>query len=178
MRNIFTFGLGEIFDFFDLNEEIEDAERIISTARQNVQQCEESIRNANAGLQRIQNELDRLQYLRKTVHNHDTALNEAVAHGERLRTKTIELTNKSLDISVYVGKLAAKTETLGLNFTAQDFARGVLDFREVMMSERRVSGLLENDPGALQETLEMIGRSDIGLGGGVHGHIGDIDDMM
>ncbi|KAG6379915.1 hypothetical protein JVT61DRAFT_10481 [Boletus reticuloceps] len=56
VRNIFTLGLGEVFDFFDLNEEIEDAERTVASAEKNARACEQSIRRAVDALQRINGE--------------------------------------------------------------------------------------------------------------------------
>ncbi|KIJ62950.1 hypothetical protein HYDPIDRAFT_41637 [Hydnomerulius pinastri MD-312] len=178
VRNIFTFGLGEVFDLFDLNEEIEDAERIIASTRRNVEQCGESIRVANEALMRIDGEVDRLNNLRATVHGQEFTLSGSIAHGEELRTRTMELTNKSLDVSLYVGRLAAKSEMLRFNLTAQEFARGVLDFGRIMVSERRVRGVLVDNPGALQGTLEMIAQSDAGEGVSQNGHVYGIDDMM
>ena len=161
MRNIFTLGLGEVFDFFDLNEEIEDAERTVASAEQNVRACQESIQRAVAALQRINDEVARLNTLGNTVHAQETTLQASVTHGQALRTRTIDLTNASLDVTLFVGTLAARSETLAVHHTAQEFAKGVLNFGRLMVSDGKMNGLLlQQDPGALQETLDMIARSD------------------
>ncbi|KAH7884864.1 hypothetical protein F5I97DRAFT_1929696 [Phlebopus sp. FC_14] len=176
VRNIFTLGLGEVFDLFDLNEEIEDAERVIASTRRNVQQCEESIRNADAGLSCIKDEVQRLNDLRSCVQEQEGVLDNTVSQGEGIRARTIDLTNKALDVSVYVGKLAARSEMLRMNFTAEEFARGVLDFGRCMTMEGRVGGLLESHPGRLQGTLEMIANSGAGVTEGRSDC--NIDDML
>ena len=74
---------------------------------------------------------------------------------------TIDLTNASLDVSLFIGTLAAKSETFAIHHTAQEFARGVLSFGRLMVSEERLDGMMvQHDPGALQETLDMIAQSD------------------
>ena len=162
VRNIFTLGLGEVFDFFDLNEEIESAERTVASAEQNVRSCEQSIQRAVVALQRINDEVARLNTLGNTVHAQEATLQASVTHGQALRTRTIDLTNASLDVSLFVGTLAAKSETLAVHHTAQEFAQGVLNFGRLIVSDKMLNGLLlvQQDPGALQETLDLIARSD------------------
>ncbi|KAG8216621.1 hypothetical protein J3R82DRAFT_6809 [Butyriboletus roseoflavus] len=161
VRNFFTFGLGEVFDFFDLNEEIEGAERMVTSATQNVQACEQSIQRAMTALQRIDDEVVLLNTLGDTVFAQETTLQESVTHGQALRMRTVNLTNASLDVSLFVGKLAARSETFAVHHTAQGFGQSVLSFGRLMMSEGMLNGLLvERDPGALQETLDMIAHSN------------------
>ena len=161
MRNLLTFGLGEVFDFFDLNEDIEDAERTIASARQNALACEQSIQRAVAALRRINDQVERLNTLGGTVHDQQATLQTSVTHGQALRTRTIDLTNASLDVTLFVGTLAAKSETLAVHHTAQEFAQGVLNFGRLMVSDGRLNGLLvQRDPRALQGTLDMIAKSD------------------
>lgn len=155
-----TFGLGEVFDLFDLNEEIEDAERTVASAEGNVRACEQSVRRAVAALERIHVELARLNTLGNTVHEQETTLQASVLRGQGLRTRTIDLTNASLDVTLFVGRLAAKSETLAVHHTAQEFAQGVLNFGKVMVSDGRLKGLLVQNPGALQATLDMIAQSN------------------
>ncbi|KAF8438908.1 hypothetical protein L210DRAFT_2234242 [Boletus edulis BED1] len=161
VRNIFTLGLGEVFDFFDLNEEIENAERRVASAEQNAHACKQSIQRAVAALQRINGEVARLNSLGDTVYAQETTLQASVTHGQALRTRTIDLTNASLDVSLFVGTLAARSETLAVHHTAQEFAQGVLNFGRLMASDGRLNGLLvQHDPGVLQETLDMIAQSE------------------
>ena len=163
VRNVLTFGLGEVFDFFDLNEEIKDAERTVASAQQSARACEQSIQRAEAALHRINDQVARLNMLEDVVYVQETMLQSSVTHGQALRTCTLDLTNASMDVSLFVGALAAKSETLAVHHTAQDFAHGVLNFGRVMMSDGRLNGLLvQQDPGALQETLDMIAQSDSG----------------
>ena len=84
-----------------------------------------------------------------------------MARGQALRTRTIDLTNAPLDVSLFVGTLAARSETLSTHHTAQEFAQGVLNFGKLMASDGRLNGLLvQQDPGALQATLDMIAQSE------------------
>ena len=161
VRNFLTFGLGEVFDFFDLNEEIEDAGRTVASAERNARSCEQSIQRAIVALQRINDEVARLNTLGDTARAQEPTLQASVIHGQALRTRTIDLTNASLDVSLFVGTLAAKSETFAIHHTAQEFARGVLSFGRLMVSEGKLNGLLmERNPGALQETLDLIAQSD------------------
>lgn len=161
VRNFLTFGIGEVFDFFDLNEEIEDAERTVASATQNVWACEQSIQRAVAAIQRINSEVERLNILGDTVYVQEATLQESVTHGQALRIRTMDLTNASLDVSLFVGTLAAKSETFAVHHTAQEFAQSVLSFGRLTVSGGLLNGLLvQRDPGALQETLDMIAQSD------------------
>ncbi|KAG9311530.1 hypothetical protein JVU11DRAFT_7734 [Chiua virens] len=161
VRNILTFGLGEIFDIFDLNEEIEEAQRTVARAEQNVRECEQSILRAIAAVQQINDQVELLDTLGATVHTQDLTLQASVTHRQEIRTRTIDLANASLDVSLFVGTLAAKSETLAVHHTAQEFARSVLAFGSLVVSEERFNELLlQHDPEALQETLGMIARSD------------------
>lgn len=112
-------------------------------------------------LQQINSQVASLNALGDTVRAQETTLHASVSHGCALRTRTIDLTNASLDVTLFVGSLAAKSETFAVNHTAQEFAKGVLNFGRLMVSDGRLNGLLvERDPGALQETLDMIAQSD------------------
>lgn len=113
-----------------------------------------------AALKRIDLEVARLDTLGGTIHAQETTLQASVAHGQELRTRTIDLTNASLDVTLFVGRLAAKSETLSVQHTAPEFAQGVLNFGKLMVPDGRLNGLLVKDPGALQETLDMIAQSD------------------
>ncbi|KAF8548699.1 hypothetical protein OG21DRAFT_698924 [Imleria badia] len=184
VRNFLTFGIGEVFDFFDLNEDIEHAERTVANAQQNAWACEQSIQRAMAALQRINDQVARLNTLGDTVHAQETTLQTSVTHGQALRTRTLDLTNASLDVTLFVGTLAAKSETLAVHHTAQEFAQGVLNFGRVMVSDGRLNGLLvQQDPAALQGTLDMIAQSDPVMDVAMHGHcletpLHAVEDLM
>lgn len=134
---------------------------MVTSAQQNVQACEQSIQRAVAALQRINDQIVLLNTLGDTVFAQDTMLQESVTSGQALRARTVNLTNASLDVTLFVGKLAAKSETFAVHHTAQEFAQSVLSFGRLMMSEGTLNRLLiQRDPGALQETLDMIAHDN------------------
>ena len=161
IRGIFTLGIGELLDIGDLNDRIKDAEAVMRRAEGNKRECERRAQSARQALKRVIAEIESLETLGKTIRDQEGTLGESVLRTQGLCTSAIDLINASLDVSLFLAILAAKSETLEINHTAQEFARGVLSFAKVMVAEGKVQGLLlERDPGALQETLNMIVLGD------------------
>ena len=141
----------------DLNQSIKDAEEIINSAIENAEKCQESIARTEANLRRIDGEIQTLDSLGSSAHAEEGRLKEMASHSNGLRKQTNELTKASLDVTLFLGILAAKSESMPVHHTVQDFARGVRDFSEVLASTGRLNGLLiERNPEALRETLNMI----------------------
>ena len=150
-----------------LKQSIKEAEQTIRSAIENAEKCQKSIASTEANLRRIDGEIQTLGSLGSSARAEEGRLKEMAGQTDGLRKRTNELTKALLDVTLFLGILAAKSESLPVHHTVQDFARGVRDTFEVLGSMGRLNGLLiEHDPEALKETLDMIIHID-GKGGSI-----------
>ncbi|KIO28093.1 hypothetical protein M407DRAFT_231350 [Tulasnella calospora MUT 4182] len=170
IRDIFTLGLGEIGDLGGFNEAIDYADKLINSAENNLHASETGLAEATAGLNNIDAELQRFTSLKATLDGYGPTLTAQVTLTTGLRTKTMQLVNISLDISVFLGTLAAKTETLDLNSTAQKFAESILTIGTLIGTTVVIKGTLMERPEDMQKTLMLIANSPVAAV--------DLDDAM
>ena len=156
-----TLGIGEVFDFGGLNKRYEKAQRLIKNIVANMEECKRSVQRAKDALARTENEVKSLEGLRTSVNSQEETLQNCVESCNELHKLTIKFANVSVDVSVFLGILTVKSDKLDVSYTAQDFARNVLRFGKMTALEEKLEGLLlDSDPGALQETLDMIAQCD------------------
>lgn len=161
IRDIFTLGLGEIGDLGGFNQAIDYANKLINSAENNLHACQMGLAEATAELDNINSELRRFTSLKATLDGYGPTLTAQVTLTTELRTKTLQLVNVSLDISIFLGTLAAKTETLNMNSTAQKFAEGILTIGTLIGTTIALKGTLMERPDDMQKTLELIASSPV-----------------
>ncbi|KAK7444519.1 hypothetical protein VKT23_015197 [Stygiomarasmius scandens] len=160
VRDIFTFGLGEIGDWFGLNEAMSYADKLIESAYRNLQTANNDIQAAESTLREVQNEIGRFDTLKTSINSYRGSLESTRTLAIALREKNLELTNKSLDISVYLGGLVARTETVQTKLTAAQFAKAILSVEQLLLTPTKAQGLIQDSPEQLESTMEIIARSD------------------
>jgi len=160
VRDIFTFGLGEIGDWFGLNEAMSYADKLIESAYRNLQTANNDIQAAESTLREVQNEIGRFDTLKTSISSYRGSLESTRTLAIALREKNLELTNKSLDISVYLGGLVARTETVQTKLTAAQFAKAILSIEQLLLTPTKAQGLIQDSPEQLESTMEIIARSD------------------
>ncbi|KAF8647330.1 hypothetical protein AX16_006792 [Volvariella volvacea WC 439] len=160
VRDIFTFGLGEIGDWGGLNEAIRYADKLIESAQRNAQAAYDDIRAAENTLRDVRREIDQFHSLRSSVTSYRGTLESTRTQAIALKDKNLELANKSLDISTYLGGLVARTETIKTKLSAAQFARAILSVEQLLLTPTKVKGLLLDRPERLESTMEIIARSD------------------
>lgn len=154
-------GLGEIGDLGGFNQAIDYANKLINSAENNLHACQMGLAEATAELDNINSELRRFTSLKATLDGYGPTLTAQVTLTTELRTKTLQLVNVSLDISIFLGTLAAKTETLNMNSTAQKFAEGILTIGTLIGTTIALKGTLMERPDDMQKTLELIASSPV-----------------
>ncbi|KAL0572736.1 hypothetical protein V5O48_009236 [Marasmius crinis-equi] len=170
VRDIFTFGLGEIGDWGGLNEAIKYADKLIESAQRNLTAASIDIQAAESTLNSVKTEINRFREIQSSVVSYRGTIESTRTQAIALQQKNLELTNRSLDISLYLGGLVARTETVKTKLTAAQFARAILSVEQLLVMPTQVKGILKDRPEELDSTMEMIARSDE--------VVDDIGDMM
>jgi chromosome segregation ATPase len=160
IRDIFTFGLGSLGDWFGLDEAVRYAEKLVESCQREFEQAEADIQAAETALSNIRNEVSRFYELHSSVDSYKGDLQGVEGKAIALRNKNMALQNKSLDISLYLGGLVASTETIEIEYDAAQFAKAVIAVEQLLVTPTRVKGLIRDDAQQLDSTLEMISKSD------------------
>jgi hypothetical protein len=121
-------------------------------------------------LSNIQAEVNRSYEIRSSVDLYKGDLQGVERQAIALRNKNMKLQNTSLDISLYLGGLVAKTETIETKYNAVQFAKAVIAVEQLLMTPTKIKGLFRDDAQQLDSTLEMIANSDV--------IADDLDDLM
>jgi chromosome segregation ATPase len=160
LRDIFTFGLGELGDWGGLNAAIDYANKLITSCEQNLRACQAALQQAQDGLQRIQSELSNYQSLHNRLNGYTPRLLDQERLANQLRDRLNTLQNNALDVARYLSVLVAKSATLQLGLSAQELAQKVLTLQQ-SADVKRPQGLLWDRPAELQKTLEAIATSPV-----------------
>ena len=92
VRDIFTFGLGEVGDWRGLNEAINYADSLIKSANANLASCQEGLAHAQASVNAINEELNRFTQLKHSLDGFGPVLqSQASSMEEKLCSPTREL---------------------------------------------------------------------------------------
>ncbi|KAF7369620.1 hypothetical protein MVEN_00292800 [Mycena venus] len=119
VRDIFTFGLGELGDWGGLNEAISYADSLIKSANANLASCQEGLAKAQTGVNAIKEELNRFTQLKNSLDGFGPVL-QSQANSMNVMTKRIQdLENHALDTGVFLSGLAGKASVLGVQHTAK-----------------------------------------------------------
>jgi hypothetical protein len=135
-----------------------------------LEQAQADMYTAKILLSDIQAEVKRSYEIRSSVDLYKGDLQGVERQAIALRNKNMELQNTSLDISLYLGGLVAKTETIETKYNAVQFAKAVIAVEQLLMTPTKVKGLFRDDAQQLDSTLEMIANSDM--------IADDLDDLM
>ncbi|KAK7054740.1 hypothetical protein VNI00_003203 [Paramarasmius palmivorus] len=160
LRDIFTLGFGEIDDWGGLNEAIDYANKLIDSCQRNVEAAQNDIQAADNTLTQVQHEIDTFPALQSAINSDKSALESVRTSAIQLEQKNLDLTNNAFDITIYLGGLVARTETVQTKLTASGFAQAILAIEQLLKTPTQVTGLIKDSPGQLENTMEMIAQSD------------------
>jgi hypothetical protein len=127
------------------------------------------LRIAKSGLATITAELQQYASLRGTLNSYLPLLRNVRLAADELRHQNQETSNKSLVVAGFLSELSSKAQATQLGFTADDFARRVLDIQQAIQGHRP-RGIMWDEPSLLEDTLQMIASSSVPLDDG--------DDLM
>ncbi|KAI0804788.1 hypothetical protein BC629DRAFT_1733146 [Irpex lacteus] len=160
VRNVFTFGLGMIGDWFGLEREERYADELVASCQRNLERAQQDMQDAQNALTNIRSETDRFIQLHSSIDSYKSDVQGTMQLAISLREKNMHLQNTSLDISLYLGVLVAKSETMQTKFTAAQFAKAIIDVEQTLVTSTKVKGLIRDAPDRLEGTMELIARSE------------------
>ncbi|KAI0339036.1 hypothetical protein BDW22DRAFT_625269 [Trametopsis cervina] len=160
IRDIFTLGLGRLGDWFNLDQAVDYAEKLVESCGRLLQQSRDDLQRAQQAVQRINSEIGGFGNLAGVLVGYRGVLQDTAARGIVLRERTIALTNHALDVSRFLAGLAAKSETVRTKLTAAQLAKAILAVEGLIGPQAKVKGLLGYGTERLDGTLEMIATSD------------------
>ena len=160
IRDIFTFGLGRLGDWFGLDEAVRYADKLVESCQRNLEQAQNDMRAAETTLSSIRTEVDRFYQLHSSIDSYKGDLQGVQRQAIALREKNMQLQNTSFDISLFLGGLVARSETIETKYNAAQFAKAVIAVEQLLLTSTKVKGLIRDDAPKLESTMEMIARSD------------------
>ncbi|KAI0804811.1 hypothetical protein BC629DRAFT_1210925 [Irpex lacteus] len=160
IRDIFTFGLGRLGDWFGLDEAVRYANKLVESCQRNLARAQQDMREAENTLSNIRSEVDRFVQLHSSVESYKSDIQGTMRLAISLREKNMQLQNTSLDVSLFLGVLVAKSETVQTKFTAAQFAKAIIAIEQALVTSTKVKGLIRDTPDKLESTMELIAQSD------------------
>lgn len=104
--------------------------------------------------------MSRFVQLHSSVESYKLDIQRNMRLAISLREKNMQLQNTSWDVSVFLGLLAAKSETVQTKLTAAQFAKAIIAIEQTLMTSTKVKGLIRDAPDKLESTMELIAQSD------------------
>lgn len=160
MRDLFTFGLGELGDWGGLEAQIDYANKLVDSTRRELETSRNAVSEAQGALEEVKRELGSFLSLKGVIAT-DKSLTEQTGSDAAGMLKTNQtLTEQSLDVSLFLGQLASKSGTLPVQYNARGFAHSLITISQLLATSTVLPSVLRDNPESLQSTLQMIAGSD------------------
>ncbi|KAJ7105044.1 hypothetical protein C8R44DRAFT_333416 [Mycena epipterygia] len=140
VRDIFTFGLGEVGDWGEINEAINYADELIKSANANLASCQTGLAKAQTGVNAINEELNRFTQLKNSLTGFGPVLRGQADSMNAMTKRITDLENHALDAGVFLSSLAGKASVLVVQHTAKQLAASVLAIEGLMGTGSKISG--------------------------------------
>lgn len=118
------------------------------------------MRDAQNTLSNISSEVNRFIQLHSNIDSYKQDIQGVMRAVIALREKNMQLQNTSLDLSLFLSGLVARSETIQTKFTAAQFAKAIISVEQLLITPTNVRGLIRDNPTKLESTMEMIAKSD------------------
>lgn len=136
------------------------ANKLVESCQRNLARAQQDMREAENTLSNIRSEVGRFVQLHSSVESYKSDIQSTMRLAISLREKNMQLQNMSLDISLFLGVLVAKSETVQTKFTAAQFAKAIIAVEQALVTSTKVKGLIRDAPDKLESTMELIAQSD------------------
>lgn len=136
------------------------ANKLVESCQRNLARAQQDMREAENTLSIIRSEVDRFVQLHSSVESYKSDIQGTMRLAISLREKNMQLQNTSLDVSLFLGVLVAKSETVQTKFTAAQFAKAIIAVEQALVTSTKVKGLIRDAPDKLESTMELIAQSD------------------
>ncbi|KAJ6449603.1 hypothetical protein C8R47DRAFT_999151 [Mycena vitilis] len=161
IRDIFTFGLGEIGDWGGLAKAIDYADALIASADADLESAQAGLADAQSKLDAIDQEIARFTDLKGQLDGFGPVLKSQAGEMAIMSKRILEVENNSLDVSVFLGSVVAKADVLWVQHTASKLADSVLKIEQEMKTGRKLTGALFEDPDGMDAILKVIAESPV-----------------
>ena len=160
-RNIFTLGIGALFDIGGLDAAVEAAERVMRTAQANRGVAEERVGGSRA-------ELDARHAKQRAIEDVSArleALGPGLALAERAldehRARLTDGANAAFDVGVFFGGLVARTVAWDVITSAPALAAAVVKLQRLLDANTRLTGVFITSPNVLNDELMRLADSNV-----------------
>lgn len=136
------------------------ANKLVESCQRNLARAQQDMREAENTLSNIRSEVNRFVQLHSSVESYKSDIQGTMRLAISLREKNMQLQNTSLDVSLFLGVLVAKSETVQTKFTAAQFAKAIIAVEQALVTSTKVKGLIRDAPDKLESTMELIAQSD------------------
>lgn len=160
LRDIFTFGLGEIGDWGGLQDQINYANKLIESTQRDLATAQQAAADTQAALTAVTTELSGFTQLAGTIEADRSASQATLTSASAMLKANGELVSESLDVSLYLGALASKSGTLPVQYSVRGFAAALESIATLTKTPVGVPQILQESPESLQASLEEIASSN------------------
>ncbi|KAH9037561.1 hypothetical protein EDB84DRAFT_1437400 [Lactarius hengduanensis] len=161
IRNIFTLGIGALFDIGGLDRAVEAAEQVMRTAQANRGAAEGRRDGSRADLDARHAEQRAIEDVSARLE----ALGPALALAERAldehRARLTDGANAALDVGVFFGGLVARTAAWDVIMSAPALAAAVVKLQRLLDANTHLTGVFITSPTVLNDELMRLADSNV-----------------
>lgn len=140
IRNIFTLGIGELFDWGSLNIEIEKAGKLVTDTENRQAQCERDLGSAKSDVWRVENDISQLNALQNKINSDNTSLDREACSVGQLMDNVLALQNVAGVTSQHLCAIDGMASVLFVKRTAAQIEESVAEIQGLAMKFERAVG--------------------------------------
>ncbi|KAF8266760.1 hypothetical protein EI94DRAFT_1786775 [Lactarius quietus] len=163
IRNLLTFGLGEVLDIGGFTRSVENAGRTMHTAQANQRAAEGQRDSASAELNARRAEQGALKNVSTQLQALGSALALAASALDEHRARLTDGTNAAFAVSVFFGGLVARTAAWDVIASAPALAGAVKNLQKFLDANTGLTGAFVTSPALLNDELKRLADSNIPL---------------
>jgi hypothetical protein len=160
-RNIFTLGIGSLFDIGGLDAAVQAAEQVMRTAQASRGEAETRVGGSRAELDARHAEQRAIEDVSARLE----ALGPALALTERAleehRARLTDGANAAFDVGVFFGGLVARTVVWDVITSAPALAAAVVKLQRLLDTNTRLTGVFITSPSVLNDELMRLADSNV-----------------
>ena len=160
-RNIFTLGIGAIFDIGGLDAAVEAAEQVMRVAQANRSAAEVRVGGSRAELDARHAEQRAIEDVSARLEALGPALSLAERALDEHRARLTDGANAALDVGVFFGGLVARTAPWDVITSAPALAAAVVKLQRLLDANTRLTGVFITSPTVLNDELMRLADSNV-----------------
>ncbi|KAN0136154.1 hypothetical protein V8E53_006014, partial [Lactarius tabidus] len=161
IRNIFTLGIGALFDIGGLDAAVEAAEQVMRTAQANRGAAEARVGGSRAELDARHAEQRAIEDVSARLEALGPALSLAERALDEHRARLTDGANAAFDVGVFFGGLVARTAPWDVITSAPALAAAVVKLQRLLDANTRLTGVFITSPTVLNDELLRLADSNV-----------------